>query len=166
MIVKRVNAGDAVEARAELLACCASRRWAARVVAGRPYADLDALRAMSARVFEELAWADLLEAVSAHPRIGERPAGPEAGWSRQEQAAAAGADDDVLARLRAGNAEYERRFGHVFLICATGLSAAEVLAALRERMGNDADVEQEVVRAELRKIADLRLVKAAGGCPG
>jgi 2-oxo-4-hydroxy-4-carboxy-5-ureidoimidazoline decarboxylase len=103
--------------------------------------------------------------MSAHPRIGERAAGSgtEAGWSRQEQSAAATGDDALRERLRAGNAEYERRFGHVFLICATGLSAEQVVGALRERMGNDIDDEREVVRGELRKIADLRLAKAATG---
>ncbi|MGW5053802.1 2-oxo-4-hydroxy-4-carboxy-5-ureidoimidazoline decarboxylase [Actinokineospora sp. NPDC004072] len=163
--IARLNAADSVDAAAELMACCASRRWVAAVVAGRPYPDLAALRAESAAVIAELAWPDLLEAVAAHPRIGERAAGPgvEAGWSRQEQAAAADADGDLRARLLAGNAEYERRFGHVFLISATGLSAADVLAALRARMGNDADAEREVVRAQLREIADLRLRKAAGG---
>ena len=159
----RFNAADAVEASVVLLACCASRRWAGAVVAGRPYADLDALRVGSAAAFADLTWPDLVEAMAAHPRIGEQAEGPEAGWSRQEQAAAATDDDGVRERLRAGNAEYERRFGHVFLLCATGLSAADVLDALRARMGNDIDTEREVVREELRKIADLRLVKAARG---
>ncbi|GAA4422650.1 2-oxo-4-hydroxy-4-carboxy-5-ureidoimidazoline decarboxylase [Actinokineospora soli] len=159
----RFNAADAFEASAELLPCCASRRWASALVAGRPYADLDALRVRSAAVFDDLTWADLQEAMAAHPRIGERAQtdGKEAAWSRQEQAGAAG--DELKERLRAGNAEYERRFGHVFLICATGLTGDDVLAALRDRMNNDVDDEHEVVRGELRKIADLRLAKAARG---
>lgn len=161
----RFNAADGVEASAALLACCSSQRWAAALSRGRPYADLDDLRKRSAEVFDELSWADLVDAMAAHPRIGERARGNgrEAGWSGQEQAAAATSDDALRERLRAGNAEYERRFGHVFLICATGLSTQQVLDALRERMGNDIDHEQEVVRDELRKIADLRLAKAAQG---
>lgn len=161
----RFNTADGVEASAALLACCASQRWVSAVSAGRPYADLSELRARSAEVFDDLAWSDLVEAMAAHPRIGERAEGdgPEAGWSRQEQSAAATGDDALRKRLRAGNAEYERRFGHVFLICATGLSAEAVLDALCLRMANDIDAEQEVVRGELRKIADLRLAKAARG---
>jgi 2-oxo-4-hydroxy-4-carboxy-5-ureidoimidazoline decarboxylase len=62
-----------------------------------------------------------------------------------------------------GNRAYEERFGHVFLICATGLSAAEMLAALRERLGNDVEAERAAVRAELAKIVDLRLARLAGG---
>lgn len=165
MFLARFNAAGSVEASAALLACCASRKWASAVAAKRPYPDLDALRSTSAAVIEDLSWPDVVEALGAHPRIGDRADGDgrEAGWSRQEQAAAAPPSDDVRERLRAGNAEYERRFGHVFLICATGLTADEVLTALRARMKNDVDVEQDVVRAELSKIADLRLVKAAQG---
>ncbi len=161
----RFNAADGVEASAALLACCASQKWVSALIAARPYADVAALRARSAAVFEDLAWADVAEALAAHPRIGERAegAGTEAGWSREEQSAAATSDDALRERLRAGNAEYERRFGHVFLICATGLTTDDVLAALRARMRNDIDDEREVVRDELRKIADLRLAKAATG---
>ncbi|MGX7826674.1 2-oxo-4-hydroxy-4-carboxy-5-ureidoimidazoline decarboxylase [Actinokineospora sp. 24-640] len=165
MFLARFNAAGAVEASAALLACCASTKWARAVAAKRPYADLDALRAASAAVIEDLSWPDVVEALGAHPRIGDRADGDarEAGWSRQEQAAAVPASDEVRERLRAGNAEYERRFGHVFLICATGLTADEVLTALRARMKNDVDVERDAVRDELRKVADLRLVKAAQG---
>ena len=83
----------------------------------------------------------------------------ESSWSRQEQAAAAGAGADIQARLRAGNAQYEERFGHVFLICATGRSATEMLSALHGRLGNDAAAEREIVRTELRQIVRLRLAK-------
>lgn len=148
----------------ELLACCASRRWARELVARRPYGDLAELRRVAAAVLDRLDWADVAEALAAHPRIGERApgAGREAGWSRAEQAGAAGADEDVAAGLVAGNLAYEERFGHVFLICATGLSAAAMLDDLRARLGNDPRTERDVVRAELGKIVDLRLGKAFG----
>jgi 2-oxo-4-hydroxy-4-carboxy-5-ureidoimidazoline decarboxylase len=84
-------------------------------------------------------------------------------WSRQEQAGVAGASADTIAALAAGNKAYEERFGQVFLICATGLSAAEMLTALRTRLGNDPDTEAEIVREELRKITGLRLRKLLGG---
>ena len=152
------------EAEVELLACCASPRWAAEVAARRPYPDLDTLQRVGDAALAALAWPDVLQALAAHPRIGDRAAGGgrEAGWSRSEQAAAAGqlgADDLLAAEVAEGNAEYERRFGHVFLICASGRGAGEVLAALGERLGNDVATERAVVREELRKIVRLRLAR-------
>ncbi|MFB4296936.1 2-oxo-4-hydroxy-4-carboxy-5-ureidoimidazoline decarboxylase [Actinomadura sp. NTSP31] len=160
-----------------LLACCASRRWAAEVAAGRPYADLAGLRAASAKALAGLAWADVEEALDAHPRIGDRPRSGgdrlrsggdrpgsgdrEAAWSRGEQSGMDAAAAELRTALVEGNRAYEERFGHVFLICATGLSAAEMLGALRERLGNDAEAERAVVRTELAKIVDLRLAKLA-----
>ncbi|RFU43132.1 2-oxo-4-hydroxy-4-carboxy-5-ureidoimidazoline decarboxylase [Actinomadura logoneensis] len=161
----RLNALPPDEAEAELLACCASRRWAAEVAAGRPYARLADLQAAGAKALAGLEWSDVLEALGAHPRIGERAAGGgrEARWSRGEQAGAASAGDDTARALAEGNLAYERRFGHVFLICATGKSAGEVLAELRVRLGNDAGTEREAVRAELAAITRLRLAKLIGG---
>jgi 2-oxo-4-hydroxy-4-carboxy-5-ureidoimidazoline decarboxylase len=91
---------------------------------------------------------------------GTRSSDRETSWSQQEQAAAAHAGADVQAALGAGNAEYEERFGHVFLICATGRSATEILSALHSRLGHDPAAEREVVRAELIQIVRLRLAKA------
>ncbi|MCW2909906.1 MAG: putative bifunctional allantoicase/OHCU decarboxylase [Actinomycetia bacterium] len=90
-------------------------------------------------------------------RAGDRDR--EAAWSRQEQSGARDAPADVQAGLEAGNAAYEKRFGHVFLICATGMSAASMLAALQARLGHDPAAEREVVRDELMKIVRLRLAK-------
>ncbi|MFD0682932.1 2-oxo-4-hydroxy-4-carboxy-5-ureidoimidazoline decarboxylase [Actinomadura fibrosa] len=161
MPTDRLNALVSDEARAELLACCASGRWADAVVAGRPYADLEALRAASARALADLDWADVEEALAAHPRIGDRVRGGdrESGWSRREQS---GVDDDLRDALAEGNRAYEERFGHVFLICASGLSGAAMLDALRARLGNDERAERAVVRGELAKIVDLRLAKLVG----
>jgi 2-oxo-4-hydroxy-4-carboxy-5-ureidoimidazoline decarboxylase len=156
-----LNAAEPELAERELLACCASRRWADELVVRRPYPDLATLRRVSDAVFAELTWADIEQGLAAHPRIGDRPAGAtrEATWSRDEQSSAAGQLHDQLTK---GNLDYERRFGHVFLICATGLSADSVLGALRTRLANDVDTEHAVVRAELRKIAALRLGKLVG----
>jgi allantoicase len=154
-----LNSLPAAQARQLLATCCASRAWVERMAAGRPYADLDALLGAGDRAVGELDRDDLAEALSAHPRIGQRPGGSstEAVWSRQEQAAAGEADAEVRAALQEGNRAYEERFGHVFLISATGRSAEELLAALRERLGNDPDSEWGVVAEELRKITRLRL---------
>jgi 2-oxo-4-hydroxy-4-carboxy-5-ureidoimidazoline decarboxylase len=152
------NGAEPADAERDLLACCAARRWARELIARRPYADVAELRTVSDRVLAALTWADVEEALAAHPRIGERAAGTdrESAWSRAEQAGAAGAEED----LHAGNVVYEERFGHVFLICATGLSAEAMLTALRTRLGNDPAAERDVVRTELGKIVNLRLGKA------
>lgn len=159
--LERLNALPPDEARRELLACCASTSWAGQVVARRPYVTLDDLRAVSATIVDDLGWNDVLQALGAHPRIGERAqgTGTEVSWSRQEQSAAATSDQTEQQELVARNVEYEERFGHVFLVFATGKSATEILANVRERLGNDEVTERGVVRDELRKITDLRLRK-------
>jgi OHCU decarboxylase len=154
--LERFNGLAEEAAVAELLAVCHSRRWAERVAAGRPYPDLDALQAAADEVWLELGPADWLEAFEAHPRIGES-GGRSAEWSRQEQAGVGGADAAVRERLAAGNAEYKRRFGHVFLISAAGRDAAELLDALQARLGNDPETELRVAAGEHRRITRLRL---------
>jgi 2-oxo-4-hydroxy-4-carboxy-5-ureidoimidazoline decarboxylase len=153
---------DPGSAAAVLLPCCAAARWAGALAAGRPYGSLAALTVASDAAIAALDWADIEQALAAHPRIGQPPRGEgrESAWSAREQSAAAAAGDADRALLASGNAEYEQRFGHVFLICATGKPAAQVLAALRERLGNDPAAEREVVRRELAAIAALRLAKA------
>ncbi|MFC6085704.1 2-oxo-4-hydroxy-4-carboxy-5-ureidoimidazoline decarboxylase [Sphaerisporangium aureirubrum] len=149
------------DAERELLACCASTAFAARVVAGRPYGSGEELADAAAAAVLALAWPDVAEALAAHPRIGERAsgAGREASWSRGEQAGTGGAARETMEGLAAGNAAYERRFGHVYLICATGLSAAEMLERLTARLDNDEEAERAVVREELSKITRLRVAK-------
>ncbi|MEV1241242.1 2-oxo-4-hydroxy-4-carboxy-5-ureidoimidazoline decarboxylase [Nonomuraea sp. NPDC049750] len=149
------NAREDIEA--ELLACCASRAFARSVATRRPYSDPDRLAAAADAAVRDLAWPDVLEALSAHPRIGERA---ESAWSRQEQS---GVEDDTRAELAEGNRAYEDRFGHVYLICATGLTGAEMLARLRERLLHDEETERATVRDELAKITRLRLVKLLEG---
>jgi 2-oxo-4-hydroxy-4-carboxy-5-ureidoimidazoline decarboxylase len=165
--VTELDRATVAGATARLRPCCASTRWVSQLVAGRPYGTLDALVAASDAAIGALDWPDIEEALAAHPRIGDRPAGAdrEAAWSRQEQAGTSAAGPGARAALRSANASYEDRFGHVFLICATGLRTSDVLIALHERLGNDPATEREVVRDELGKIAALRLAKAFGA-PG
>jgi 2-oxo-4-hydroxy-4-carboxy-5-ureidoimidazoline decarboxylase len=153
---------DPARAAAVLAPCCASRRWAGQLVAGRPHGDLAALTAASDAAVAGLQWTDLEEALAAHPRIGAALAGSgrEAAWSAAEQQAATRAGAAERDELAAANAAYEARFGHVFLIRASGRSAAEMLAALRGRLGHDPAAEREVVCAELRGIVALRLARA------
>ena len=140
--------------------CCASRRFAAAIVAGRPYPDLDAVDAAVGAQFARLEWPDLAEALDGHPRIGDRSA---SGWSRAEQAGTAGMDLALARDLADANHGYEQRFGHVFLICASGLSAEQMLASLRARLEHDPARERQVVAAELRKITELRMRKLLAG---
>lgn len=148
---------------ADLLACCAAPAWVRAVASGCPYPDLPALQAAGAAAVTDLTWPQVRQALAAHPRIGQRPdgAGREAAWSRREQAGTEGAPDPVRAALVEANRRYEERFGHVFLICATGRSAEEMLAQCRARLANDDATEQEVVRRELARIVALRLARLA-----
>jgi 2-oxo-4-hydroxy-4-carboxy-5-ureidoimidazoline decarboxylase len=146
----RFNAASPDEAERDLRACCACPTWARAVAGGRPYRHPPELLAAADGAFRALTWADIARAVAAHPRIGERTDRPSA----REQA---GVADGDRSALEAANRQYEQRFGHVFLICASGRTGAEMLAALRARLGNDEGVEQAVVRDELRKITRLRL---------
>jgi 2-oxo-4-hydroxy-4-carboxy-5-ureidoimidazoline decarboxylase len=138
-----------------LLRCCAAPGWARQVTAGRPYESVAELIAAA-----DAAWAardpgDLDAAMAGHPRIGERRL---SGWSAGEQARV-GEDAETLAALADGNAMYEERFGHVFLICATGRGPAEILAELNRRMSHAPATEREVAAAEIGKINALRLRK-------
>jgi 2-oxo-4-hydroxy-4-carboxy-5-ureidoimidazoline decarboxylase len=151
------------EAAGALLPCCASRRWVSELVDGRPYGSLERLIEGSDAALAGLRWADVEQALAAHPRIGAQwgdPAGREVTWSAEEQRGTVALGVAARDQLLAANVEYEQRFGHVFLICATGKSAEQMMDSLEERLGNAASVEREVVRVELRNIVALRLAKA------
>ena len=160
-------------ARSAFAACCGSPRWVESMLAARPFGSARALFAAVERAFDALGELDWREAFAAHPRIGDLDAlrrretarAGTAGLERSEQAGAAAADEATLRALADGNAEYERRFGHVFLICATGRSAGEMLEALRSRLGHAAATELAIAADEQRKITVLRLEQRlrAGG---
>ena len=154
--VEAFNAMPAGELEKDLLECCAAPAWAAAITAGRPYRDRSAILEAADT---PLSWAEVRQGLSAHPRIGERAAGDskEAAWSRREQSAAAAGDGATEAELIAANRAYEDRFGHVFLIFASGRSRSEILAAARERLANDEETERGIVAEQLRLIARLRL---------
>jgi 2-oxo-4-hydroxy-4-carboxy-5-ureidoimidazoline decarboxylase len=154
------NAASPAAAEQDVLACCASGRFARTVTGGRPYPDPAALRDAVNAAFGVLSWDDIVEGLNAHPRIGDRV--PGGGWSAAEQSGAASAGDAVRQALADGNVAYERRFGHVFLICASGLSGQDMLERLRARLDNDPEAERAVVREELLKITQLRLTKLLG----
>ena len=147
------------EAERFLRACCASSTWVARVLAGRPYATAAELLETADRASRELSELDVAEALSAHPRIGERAEGDsaEAKLSRAEQASVSDADAAVRERLRERNVAYEQRFDRVFLVRAAGRTPDEMLAELERRLGNDDETEQREVLEQLAQITRLRV---------
>jgi OHCU decarboxylase len=160
----RLNALPAANAEAELLTCCGSREWARRVAALRPFAGEDALFDAADVVWWALDREDWLEAFRSHPRIGEKKAEAgqtqrEQGWSRGEQAGMDAAEDATRRALVDGNRAYEARFGHIYLVCATGRSADELLAILTDRQQNEPEAELRVAAGEQAKITRLRLEK-------
>ncbi len=151
-VVQRVNT---LFAPNDLLKVCGSLRWTEAVAAARPYASWEDLATRAAAAWSALDEADWLEAFGAHPRIGER----KAGWTQQEQSGTHSATDETMRALTEGNLAYEEKFGFVYLICATGRSADEMLASLRERMNHTRDEEVRIAADEQRKITELRLEK-------
>ena len=143
-------------------ACLPNRRWAARLLAGRPYRDPKDLLVAAALYARDLTDEEWLEAIAAHPRIGER-GGNSPDASEREQGRVLQASADTLNALAAENRQYEKRFGHVFLIAASGRSGDEILGELRRRMSNDPATELDEARRELRRIVQLRLGKLVSG---
>ncbi len=154
-------ADRAVEA---LRACNAAPRFAAEVVAGRPYRDAGALVARAEEVARALPWDEVALALAAHPRIGDRVEGSsaEARSSRREQSSMTDADEATRQALLEGNRAYEERFDHVFLIRASGRSPQEMLAELRRRLGNDDAAERAEVTEQLAQITALRVRQLVG----
>jgi 2-oxo-4-hydroxy-4-carboxy-5-ureidoimidazoline decarboxylase len=144
------------DARTDLEACCGSTAWVDRMLAARPFANDDAVVESALAIWRSLSREDWLEAFARHPRIGARATSD---WSAREQSGMIRATESVRARIDALNRDYEARFGHVFLICATGKGPEEMLAALEERLGNDPDTELRIAVEEQAKILTRRLAK-------
>jgi 2-oxo-4-hydroxy-4-carboxy-5-ureidoimidazoline decarboxylase len=159
--VTRLNAMSEADACAALMRCCGSTRWAEAMASARPFRDEAHLFTEADRQWERTGPDDWREAMTHHPRIGEgqlrEKFAATAGWSTREQEGISGAGQDVLSALAAGNREYEEKFGFIFLVCATGKTAAQMLELLRARLPNDRDEELRVAAAEQQKITRLRL---------
>ncbi|NBM19906.1 2-oxo-4-hydroxy-4-carboxy-5-ureidoimidazoline decarboxylase [Streptomyces sp. GC420] len=159
--LSRFNTLRESAARAELRAVCASEVWVGALLAGRPYATAGDLLAASDAAVAGLTAADLAEAMAGHPPIGRpRPGDPA---SAREQRGMAGAPEGLRAEMLELNLAYQERFGHVFLVCATGKTAEQMRDAVRERIGNPPGEEREIVRTELGKINRLRLTRLVEG---
>lgn len=164
MTLGAINAWPSDVASVELRKCCGSSRWVQRMVAARPFADEDALFGQADAIWWSLDKTDWLEAFAAHPRIGsqrdvDKKAGTEKAWSSGEQAGAERASESTKEALARANAEYEARFGHIYIVCATGKSAEEMLSIAEARLANDPETEARVAAEEQRKITRIRLRK-------
>ena len=157
MTLEQLNAADSEIARAALLRCCGSQRWADSMLVRRPFENHDALHALAASIWWTLDPPDWLEAFSVHPKIGDKKRAGK--WSSDEQSGIDGAQAAVLARIAKANEDYERRFGWVFLVNATGRTAADILACLETRLPNDKATELRVAAGEQAQITALRLDK-------
>jgi OHCU decarboxylase len=152
------------EAVQELMKCCGSRRWAELVAEQRPFHTIEQLIERAHAVWWSLNEQDWLEAFRAHPRIGEKKAATTGSaqsqqWSGQEQAGVRDAAADTVDSLGRLNREYDAKFGHIFIVCATGKSSEEMLDLLRERLTNEAADELQIAAAEQSKITELRIRK-------
>ena len=164
-VLARWNSLHAEAAAREVLPCCGSRAWAQGLAARRPFANAEQMLEESDWVWAGLAQADWCEAFDSHPRIGQehaRAATAESlAWSSEEQRAAVKEDAAKLA-LADGNRQYEERFGRIFIVCAAGKSAAEILVNLNERMQNTVAEEMLEAAEQQRQITQLRLRRWLG----
>ena len=159
-----LNSLTAEDAAKELRQCCGSRRWAEQISSDRPYETLDAFVSHADQVWWSLTPDDWLEAFRSHPKIGEKKAGDKVSaqsqqWSGQEQAGVSSASQGIVDSLAELNRAYEQKFGFIFIICATGKTSEQMLAALKERLQHDPDTELRLAAAEQAKITALRLRK-------
>lgn len=162
--VERLNGLSLEEARAELLRCCGATRWADGMARARPFRDAEQVRQEADWLWGQTGPEDWEEAFKHHPRIGDVEQlrarfAATAQWASQEQSGVQGASEEVLRGLAEGNREYEQRFGFIFLVCATGKTAEEMLELLRARLNNPPDEELRIAVGEQGKIMRIRLEK-------
>jgi 2-oxo-4-hydroxy-4-carboxy-5-ureidoimidazoline decarboxylase len=160
----RWNGLQFFEAAEEILPCCGSKAWAQGVAARRPIHDEAALLTTCDEVWRNLLESDWMEAFQSHPRIGESngPASalPQSAlWSRTEQGEVGTAGEEIKGALMEGNRTYEQRFNRIFIVCASGKSAPEILEILRRRLQNDDKTELQEAAEQQRKIVHIRLRK-------
>ena len=151
-------------AESRFLDCCGSRNWAKKMTEARPFADVAEFLEKAQKIWQDLETEDRLEAFAAHPKIGAKKAKPiqqaqSANWSRGEQSGTNAASDSVLKELAEANRLYEEKFGFIFIVCATGKSAEEMLGICRARLSNETETEIRNAAEEQGKITEIRLKK-------
>ena len=145
--------------------CCAAQRWAAQMVQSRPFSSDAEVHQQALSIWQSLERADYEEAFAGHPQIGADPAAlrrkfsTTAEWSKNEQAGVRVASEETIQALASLNQQYFERFGYIFIVCASGKSADEMLGILRGRIGNRPEAELHIAAAEQHKITTLRLEK-------
>lgn len=164
MKIEDLNKLETLDAESRFRDCCGSREWARRMADARPFHASEELIDQAEAIWNALAPEDWLQAFAAHPKIGAKKAAPaqqalSAEWSKGEQAGVDNADDDVRDELAEANSLYEEKFGYIFIVCATGKTAGEMLALCRERLGNQAERELSIAAEEQGKIMEIRLSK-------
>lgn len=166
VVLDRWNSLEAADAAREVLPCCGSRIWAESLANHRPFASADDLFASSDAIWRALPDRDRQEAFDSHPRIGQQHAKSATAeslkWSSEEQRAAMALDEAVKAALADGNRRYEEKFGRIFIVCASGRSAAEILDILEQRTQNPPDIELKEAAEQQRQITQLRLRRWLG----
>jgi 2-oxo-4-hydroxy-4-carboxy-5-ureidoimidazoline decarboxylase len=160
---RRLDDADVAGARRLLTTCCGASRWVERMLARRPFGDRETLLGAARQEWIALSSADWREAFTHHPRIGDRAAlgrrfAATRHLSAHEQSGVDPASEEIISALAAGNRAYEERFGYVFIVCATGKSAREMLELLEQRMPHDAETELRVAANEQAKITEIRLL--------
>lgn len=167
MQLSELNGLPEARAREEFLRCCHCENWANEMISRRPFASFDQMLRVAEEVWWQLGPSDWRQAFSAHPKIGDidslrQKYAASRNWSQGEQSGVNGADENTLSELASGNREYEEKFGYIFIVCATGKSAAEMLHILQSRLSNSAEDEIKIAAAEQLKITRIRLEKL---CP-
>jgi OHCU decarboxylase len=164
MTLTELNGMPRYRAEGELIKCCGSTAWTRAMAGRRPFVSFDRLLKAASEVWWRLDQADWMEAFRAHPQIGERKGAVQTStqfhvWSAHEQSGMDRAGVAVASALEEGNREYLAKFGYIFIVCATGKSADEMLATLQSRLLNQPDEDIRVAAAEQNKITCLRLEK-------
>ena len=162
--IDRINSLPYEQAEAGFLKCCGSRRWAAKMTAERPFENVEAMVTAANRIWWDLEATDWLEAFDSHPRIGEtKAAAPVAreslSWSETEQSGTRDSTQQTMEELAELNRQYQEKFGFIYIVCATGKTAEEMLAILRDRLDNEPATELRNAATEQAKITTLRISK-------
>jgi OHCU decarboxylase len=160
----KLNSLPGHEAELEFLKCCGSGNWARSMAAERPFSNVEQLIETADRIWRSLDSQDWLEAFHSHPKIGERKSATVTSteaqkWSESEQAGTREAAKQTMEDLAELNRQYEEKFGHIFIVCATGKTSEEMLDNLRSRINNNPSAELRIAAGEQAKITRLRLHK-------
>ena len=164
MTLQELNNLDDDDAINRLLLCCGSHRWAREMIEQRPFQSKEQMIRQAEKIWENLSKDDWLEAFTHHPKIGDIDSLREKyastrNWAESEQSGTKQASDQTLQKLKKLNEEYEEKYGYIFIVCATGKSADEMLQILESRIGNDPDKELKIAAREQNKITNIRLEK-------